>query len=210
MEIKDPMIMLSEDIDRMTNQNNQQTTQQQRPANNTNYQQKSFNNQQRPQQHQQQRPQQKGGRPRKPNFFKKQRDRFGDQWSIKNNNLKREIPGLIIDFAKGNVDRNDVLNFYDNTFRAIFKATVTENLILAQYRCQANNSFIRENEGKFPQNVAEIINKDTVRHRIWSDMNEFMRQLDACFPYGQEAVLLAADQFIMHMYKNYNELIRLF
>ncbi len=152
----------------------------------------------------------KGGRA---NFFKRQEQKFGTGWSSKNKNLAREITSLVIDFAKGNIEQEDIMYFYDAEFSNVIRTVTAEQLFRADYQVQAGAAFFNKLtvEGKeiLPQYL-NMYQQDMLRLEVWKDMYSFLFAISEASRHGTSNVLITGMNFVNHMTNKYRTRIHLF
>ena len=144
----------------------------------------------------------KGGNNGRPNFFRRQEKKFGENW-IKTVKLgERDIVNIVIDMIKGNLEPNDVLYFYDQNINNAMRYVVFDKLCLAEFRAITNNAYL-DLTAKSNLNVQERFNQfiqcDNIVLSIWRSMNQYMVTLAnlSNIPNGQQQLIdFTINQFM--------------
>ena len=138
------------------------------------------------------------------NFFKRQEQKYGNEWSVKNRNLSREISGLIVDFAKGNIGQEDIMYFYDRTFSEVIRTVCAEQVFINDYRVQCGRCYMEkmavDNKQVLPQ-YQKYYQDDMLRLEIWKDMYNFLFILAQASRYGTQQVISEGMKFANYMLK---------
>lgn len=118
----------------------------------------------------------KGGRP---NFFNKQKKRFGENW-LNNPNVKigeHDVTSIVIDLIKGNLGPEDILLFYNTNVNMAMTNVIYNNAMLYEYRVRANIAFEQaagDQIAQCPPIWRQYIDNDKIVLYIWRSMNTYM------------------------------------
>lgn len=147
------------------------------------------------------------------NFFKRQKQKNGDNWSRTNKNLTRELSSLVVDIVKHNIDDQDAMYFYDAEFSSAFRNYVTENLNRYRVRINTNAAYI-EKQAKEGNPVSALyqkcFNEDNIHYGIFQDLYNFLCEIANASSYGTEYVVMSVQKFVEYMSSTYRNVIQLF
>lgn len=156
-------------------------------------------------------PNNKPFRKTKPNYFKRQVQRLGQEWLAKKTpiDIERDADSILRDFVRGNIFEEDVQYFFDYRFTRPFFAAILNNLREYEFRCKTDNAYVQSLSGSvaldpFEQN---LINIDAVRFGAWKDLNALMWTFSSESAKGPDAAIrfmIYNAVPAMRVYNSYN------